>query len=82
MPIKPSRDPHARAKYLALAGGGAFLLYLQMHETPTDLRAVLRDYSRDMVLPAMEVFTEGLLADRTMYDAFLAAEDEGESHVS
>ncbi|MDT5348694.1 MAG: hypothetical protein QOH91_1981 [Mycobacterium sp.] len=80
--IKPSRDPHARAKYLALAGGGAFLLYLQMHETPTDLRAVLRDYSRDMVLPAMEVFTEGLLADRTMYDAFLAAEDEGESHVS
>jgi AcrR family transcriptional regulator len=83
--IKPSRDPHARARYLALAGGGAFLLYLQLHETPTDLRAVLRDYSRDMVLPAMEVFTEGLLADRTMYDAFLAAEsaqDEGESHVS
>ena len=80
--IKPSRDPHARSRYLALAGGGAFLLYLQMHETPTDLRAVLRDYSRDMVLPAMEVFTEGLLADRTMYDAFLAAADEGESHVS
>jgi AcrR family transcriptional regulator len=80
--VKPSRDPHARARYLALAGGGAFLLYLQLHETPTDLKAVLRDYSRDMVLPAMEVFTEGLLADRTMYDAFLAAEDQGESHVS
>src|SRR6185437_8816074 len=80
--IKPSRDPHARARYLALAGGGAFLLYLQLHETPTDLRAVLRDYSRDMMLPAMEVYTEGLLADRTMYDAFLAAEDEGGSHVS
>jgi AcrR family transcriptional regulator len=80
--VKPSRDPQARAKYLALSGGGAFLLYLQMHETPTDLRAVLRDYAREMVLPAMEVYTEGLLADRTMYDAFLAAADEGESHVS
>ncbi len=80
--IKPSRDPHARAKYLALAGGGAFLLYIQMHETPTDLRAVLRDYARDMVLPALELYTEGLMADRTMYDAFLAADDQGESHVS
>ncbi len=78
--IKPSRDPRARAKYLAITGGGGFLLYIQMHETPTDLRAVLRDYSRDMVLPALEVYTEGLLTDRTMYDAFLAAEDQGESH--
>ncbi|MGH3261404.1 MAG: TetR family transcriptional regulator [Trebonia sp.] len=73
--VKPSRDPGARAKYLAITGGGGFLLYLQMHETPTDLRAVLRDYARDMVLPALEVFTEGLLADRTMYDAFLAQLD-------
>lgn len=78
--IKPSRDPQARAKFLAITGGGGFLLYIQMHETPTDLRAVLRDYSRDMILPALEVYTEGLLTDRTMYDAFLAAEDQGESH--
>jgi AcrR family transcriptional regulator len=86
--IKPSRDPQARARYLAITGGGGFLLYLQMHETPTDLRAVLRDYASDMVLPALEVYSEGLMVDRTMYDAFLAAEsaasaeDEGESHVS
>lgn len=77
--IKPSRDPQARAKYLAITGGGGFLLYIQMHDTPTDLRAVLRDYSRDMILPALEVYTEGLLTDRTMYDAFLAAEDQGDS---
>ncbi|ORV06359.1 TetR/AcrR family transcriptional regulator [Mycobacterium celatum] len=84
--IKPSRDPQARAKYLAITGGGGFLLYLQMHETPTDLRAVLRDYARDMVLPALEVSTEGLMADRTMYDAFLAQveahADEREAHAS
>ncbi|HZU46566.1 MAG TPA: TetR family transcriptional regulator [Mycobacterium sp.] len=83
--LKPSRDPKARAKYLAITGGGGFLLYLQMHETPTDLGAVLRDYARDMVLPALEVYSEGLMADRTMYDAFLAqAEaqaDQGEAHA-
>lgn len=79
--VKPSRDPHARAKYLGITGGGGFLLYLQMHPTPTDLRAVLRDYANDMVLPALEVYSEGLMTDRTMYDAFLAAEEnKGGSH--
>ena len=82
-PIKPSRDPHARAKYLAITWrAAACCSIIQMHENPTDLRAVLRDYARDMVLPALEIYTEGLMADRTMYDAFLAAEDQGESHDS
>ena len=70
--LKPSRDPKARANYLAITGGGGFLLYIQMHDTPTDLRAVLHDYAQDMVLPALEVYTNGLLTDSTMYDAFLA----------
>jgi AcrR family transcriptional regulator len=80
--IKPSRDPRARAKYLGITGGGGLLLYLQMHDTPNDLRAVLRDYSRDMILPALEIYTEGLMADRTMYDAFLQAEKQGETDAS
>jgi AcrR family transcriptional regulator len=78
--LKPSRDPKARAKYLAITGGGGFLLYIQMHETPADLRAVLRDYANDMVLPALELYTDGLMTDGHMYDAFLAqAEEQGES---
>jgi AcrR family transcriptional regulator len=80
--LKPSRDPTARAKYLSITGGGGFLLYVQMHENPTDLRAVLRDYAREMVLPALEIYTEGLMVDSTMYDAFLAADDQGESNAS
>ena len=80
--LKPSRDPRARARYLAITGGGGFFTFLQMHDTPTDLRAVLRDYSRDMVLPALELYTEGLMADRTMYDAFLAQAEQGESDAS
>jgi AcrR family transcriptional regulator len=80
--LKPSRDPRARAKYLSVTGGGGFLLYLQMHETPTDLRAVLRDYARDMLLPSLEIYTEGLMSDRTMYDAFLARTNQGEFNAS
>jgi AcrR family transcriptional regulator len=75
--LKPSRDPRARAMYLGMASGGGFLLYLQMHDNPTDLRAVLRDYGEDMVLPALEVYTEGLMADSTMFDAFLALREKG-----
>jgi TetR/AcrR family transcriptional regulator, regulator of cefoperazone and chloramphenicol sensitivity len=74
--IKPSRDPQARAKYLAISGGGGFLLYLQMHDNPTDLRAVLRDYGEEMVLPTLEVYTEGLMTDSTMFDAFVAQSEK------
>jgi hypothetical protein len=75
--LKPSRDPRARAKFLGLTGGGGFFLYIQMHPTPTDLRAVLRDYGEDMILPALELYTEGLLTDSHMYDAFLEAREKG-----
>lgn len=80
--LKPSRDPKARAKYLAITGGGGFLLYLQTHQNPADLRAVLRDYRSDMLLPSLEIYTEGLMTDRTMYDAFLAEADQGEANAS
>jgi AcrR family transcriptional regulator len=75
--LKPSRDPQARAKYLGITGGGGFLLYLQMHDNPTDLRAVLRDYGEEMVLPALEIYSEGLMTDSTMYDAFLETRAKG-----
>ena len=75
--IKPSADPKARARFLGITGGGAFLLYLQLHDNPDDLRAVLRDYSEEMVLPALELYTQGLMADSTMYDAFVAQREQG-----
>jgi TetR/AcrR family transcriptional regulator, regulator of cefoperazone and chloramphenicol sensitivity len=73
--IKPSRDPKARAKFLAMAGGGGFLLYLHMHDNPEDMAAVLRDYGKEMILPALEIYTEGLMSDATMYGAFLAMQE-------
>ena len=75
--LKPSRDPKARAKFLGMNNGGGLLLYLQMHDNPTDLRAVLRDYAEDMVLPALEVYSNGLMADSSMYEAFLAQREQG-----
>lgn len=75
--LKPSRDPKARAKFLGIIGGGGLLLYMHMHETPNDLRAVLRDYAEDMMLPALELYTNGLMADSAMYDAFVAQREQG-----
>ena len=80
--LKPSRDPRARARYLGMSSGGGFLMYLQLHDNPSDLRAVLRDYGEEMVLPALEVYTQGLMADSTMYDAFLAAHEQGISFTT
>ena len=60
-----------------MCGGGGFLLYLQLHDTPDDLRAVLRDYGEDMVLPALELYTHGLMTDSTMYDAFRTQREMG-----
>ncbi|MCK0173111.1 TetR/AcrR family transcriptional regulator [Mycolicibacterium sp. F2034L] len=74
--VKPSADPRARARFLTMANGGSFLLYLQLHETPGDLRAVLHDYTEDMVVPALELYTNGLMADSTMYDAFRAQREK------
>jgi TetR/AcrR family transcriptional regulator, regulator of cefoperazone and chloramphenicol sensitivity len=75
--LKPSRDPRARAKFLGINNGGGLLLYLQMHDNPTDLRAVLRDYAEDMMLPALELYSNGLMADSSMYEAFLAQREQG-----
>ncbi|OBG19900.1 TetR family transcriptional regulator [Mycolicibacterium celeriflavum] len=61
--LKPSRDPRGRANFLALNNAGGFLLYCRRHATPTDMAAVLRDYARDMIMPALELYTQGLLVD-------------------
>ena len=43
-----------------------------MHPTPTDLRAVLRDYGEEMILPALELYTETKEIDKVflIYNEF------------
>jgi AcrR family transcriptional regulator len=79
--LKPSHDPKARARFLALTSGGALLTYIQLHPNPTDFRQVLHDYAEDMLLPSLELYTEGLMADSTMYEAFLAQREAGKPIV-
>ncbi|WP_017585042.1 TetR/AcrR family transcriptional regulator [Nocardiopsis ganjiahuensis] len=71
--VRPSRDPARRARWLAANGFGSILVLVTMQqdtENP-DFSQVLRDWEEQYVLPALEVYTEGLLVDRTMLDGYL-----------
>ncbi|WP_067649663.1 TetR/AcrR family transcriptional regulator [Nocardia harenae] len=72
--IKPSRDPAARARYLMLLNLGATLLYLRMRrrrDPELDDRQALRDLMSEFALPALEMYTQGLLTDPAVLDSFL-----------
>jgi hypothetical protein len=72
--IKPSRDPKGRALWLSLNGVGALSIYVQMYPDD-DLGTILRRYSDELIFPAIEVYTEGLMTDSTMLDAFAAQQE-------
>ena len=70
--VRPSRDPAARARYLVYLGIGALLVHLRLHPPADgDLGPALRSYADAVSLPALELYTDGLLTDRTMLDAYL-----------
>lgn len=71
--LVPSRDERARARYLVLTSLGSALLSLTLDppEDPADVAAIMRRHYDDVVLPALEVFTEGVLTTRRMLDDYL-----------
>jgi hypothetical protein len=59
-------------------GLGALLVHLRRHPPADgDLGAVLRSYTEQNTLPALELYTEGLLTDSSLLDAYLAAGPDG-----
>jgi AcrR family transcriptional regulator len=68
--IRPSRDPSARARYLVMQSMGGMLLEVQLHGA-ADAARLLRSLTERITLPALEIFTEGLMTDRSMLDAYL-----------
>lgn len=75
--LRKPRDMKAMARYLATTNGGGMLLFLQTHSPPDgviDYRRALRDYADQMMLPALEIYTEGLLTDSSIADGLRAAE--------
>jgi AcrR family transcriptional regulator len=70
--IKPSRDPAARAAWLVDVGIGAVLAFVRRNPpVDGDYRGTLRAYAEAASLPALELYTEGLLTDSTLLDAYL-----------
>jgi AcrR family transcriptional regulator len=76
--VRPSRDPAARAAYLVDVGMGALLSFVRRHPpVDGDYRPILRAYAEANSLPALELYTEGLLTDSTMLDAYLQLRETG-----
>lgn len=71
--IVPSRDEEARARYLVLCSLGAGLISITLDppQEPADLAAMMRRHFDAITLPALEVYTEGVLTTRRMLDDYL-----------
>jgi AcrR family transcriptional regulator len=73
--IRPLRDLKGMARFLAAQSGGGFFLFLQVysarHEGALDYRKALREYAARMMLPAVELYTHGLLTDTMTLDTLL-----------
>jgi AcrR family transcriptional regulator len=74
--VRPSRDEEARLRYLTYQTLGALIVqFVTMPPGPPGpperFVASLRAGQQDTILPILELFTEGLLADRRMLDDYL-----------
>ncbi|CAM2956936.1 TetR family transcriptional regulator [Prescottella defluvii] len=79
--VRASRDPAARARYLAMNSLGSTLLYLQMRSEgarTTDYARAIGDMTGEIMLPGLEVYTEGLFTDSSMLDAYTGAHPAAE----
>lgn len=78
--VRAVSDIPAMARYIATQNGGGMMMFLQLyaaeHDGPVDFRKALREYADHMMLPALELYSAGLLADRTMLDAYLQQQAE------
>ncbi|QYJ02851.1 TetR family transcriptional regulator [Nocardioides panacisoli] len=70
--VKPSRDPAGRARVLTLMELGALLLELALAPEGEEFAVTWRRYLDGFTLPGLELFTQGLLADDTILDSYLA----------
>ena len=75
--LRPSRDPAARARFLVYLGVGALLVHLRRHPAgPGGLGAAVRAYTEAIALPALELYTEGLLTDDAWLEQYLGSRSD------
>jgi len=72
--LKPSRDPAARARYLVTSSLGGLLVQLTLMPDLdlSDLGSTIRRLTESIWLPTLELYTEGVLADHSVLDEYLA----------
>ena len=73
--IRPSRAPEARARLLTEMALGALLLQLPAQKEHLDVEELPRwmgEYSARILAPYLELFTEPLLTDSSMLEAYRA----------
>ncbi len=64
----PSRDPEARARHLVSIALGSLLLAFSLAPDDEDPAETWRRHLASSTLPGIELYTDGLLADRTLLD--------------
>lgn len=72
--LKPSRDPAARARYLVTSSLGGLLVQLTLMPDLdlSDIGSAIRRLTESIMLPTLELYTEGVLADHSVLDEYLA----------
>ena len=71
--VRPSHDEEARLRYLTYQSMGALLVQFLTapDQSPEAFVASMRATGRDTILPTLELFTEGVLADRQLLDDYV-----------
>jgi AcrR family transcriptional regulator len=71
--LRPSRDPEARARFLVTSSLGGILLQLALPPQLdlADVGTTVRRIVEEITLPTLELYTEGVLADRRYLDEYL-----------
>lgn len=72
--VRPSLDEEARLRYLTFQSMGALLIQFLTSPDPTPEGFIksTRSAHQDQILPALELYTEGLLSTRRMLDDYLS----------
>ncbi|MGF6883300.1 AcrR family transcriptional regulator [Nocardia sp. GAS34] len=77
--LRAPSDIKATARVMGLLNGGGFAMFMQLyaaqHQGPTDHRKMLREYADLVMLPMVEIYTNGLLTDSMALDTLLAHRD-------
>jgi len=76
---RPSRDPAMRARYLVASQFGGLLVQAALLGIDlADGRELIQRLAAETTLTALEVYTEGVFANRSLLDAYLAMREQQE----